>query len=562
MKKIRFLIFALFVITAMSGAWASEDTAAVSLNFPSVQIKEEAFMNNTAIGTVIISDGADVGAHAFLNCSNLTVLIAPGKDITIAPDAFEGCPLKAVYCDEGSGAYEFAVSCGIDAIPMDEILKPSRFEMRVLSNGSLAVSKYTGAETSVNIPDEVMGLAVTEIGECAFKDNGTIKSVSIPSSVKKIGRAAFSGCLSLTGVTLNEGLQTIASDAFAGCKALTTISLPESLRLMEGNPFVHCSYLKTISVSQNHSYFRLENGMLIDTQRNKVVSFPCALAIAEIEIPDGIEAIGEKAFWRATHVTSVIMPESLKVIEKYAFYECCHLKSAAFAAGLLEIKAHAFSGCERLTGVEFPESIVNIGSQAFKNCRNVDGANVCEGTNVASDAFLLDEAVSGYVLNIIPLYQFDYQETATVYNYEKKSVATSGCGATCASMVIRYLTGNMDQTPHTLFVWACKNGYYAGSGLTVYAIDELCERNGVETSWTKDSDEAEEALKNGYPVIASMGEGTFTDGGHYILLRGIDENGKILVNDPNSVELTNSSFDMSLIVSEINRGFCICKVAD
>lgn len=40
-------------------------------------------------------------------------------------------------------------------------------------------------------------------------------------------------------------------------------------------------------------------------------------------------------------------------------------------------------------------------------------------------------------------------------------------------------------------------------------------------------------LAAGHPVIASMRPGTFTRAGHFIVLRGITEDGRILVNDPN-----------------------------
>lgn len=43
----------------------------------------------------------------------------------------------------------------------------------------------------------------------------------------------------------------------------------------------------------------------------------------------------------------------------------------------------------------------------------------------------------------------------------------------------------------------------------------------------------QEALSQGKLVVASMGPGTFTRGGHFIVLTGITDDGKIKVNDPN-----------------------------
>jgi hypothetical protein len=41
------------------------------------------------------------------------------------------------------------------------------------------------------------------------------------------------------------------------------------------------------------------------------------------------------------------------------------------------------------------------------------------------------------------------------------------------------------------------------------------------------------AMENGHPVICLQRKGIFTSGGHFIVLTGVTEDGKILVNDPN-----------------------------
>ena len=60
-------------------------------------------------------------------------------------------------------------------------------------------------------------------------------------------------------------------------------------------------------------------------------------------------------------------------------------------------------------------------------------------------------------------------------------------------------------------------------------------------------------LSQGKPVIASVGPGTFTKGGHLIVLRGITSDGKILVNDPSDNDIKNHinmAFPLELIVRE------------
>ena len=47
-----------------------------------------------------------------------------------------------------------------------------------------------------------------------------------------------------------------------------------------------------------------------------------------------------------------------------------------------------------------------------------------------------------------------------------------------------------------------------------------------------------------------MGKGQFTRSGHFIVLRGITSEGKILVADPASKERTNQEWDVNTIVKE------------
>jgi hypothetical protein len=171
--------------------------------------------------------------------------------------------------------------------------------------------------------------------------------------------------------------------------------------------------------------------------------------------------------------------------------------------------------------------------------------------------------MSGTVMKIPKAYQFDYKKTVCTIGGERKSVSTSGCGATSMSMVIRYLTGDSSQTPYTLFKWAYKEGYYSGDGLGHGAVSAMGKLYGVTGSWVgKDGKKIVAALSSGHPVIAHMGPGIFTKGGHYIVLRGVTEDGKILVNDPNSKPRSGKAYPLSTILKQAKTSppFMICSL--
>lgn len=161
------------------------------------------------------------------------------------------------------------------------------------------------------------------------------------------------------------------------------------------------------------------------------------------------------------------------------------------------------------------------------------------------------------------LFQSDYPEIVLYYNGIPKSVATSGCGAASVSMVIAYLTGNTDQNPYTLFRAAVDDGRYHGNGLSHGTLQWLAGQYGVYGKWVEGSESAiVNALNAGNPVIAHMGEGAFTEKGHYIVLRGLTEDGKVLVNDPASRERSHMAFPISSILAQarVSDGFMVCTL--
>ena len=164
-------------------------------------------------------------------------------------------------------------------------------------------------------------------------------------------------------------------------------------------------------------------------------------------------------------------------------------------------------------------------------------------------------------MRIPQLYQYNYSRVICYYNGTPRSVRSSGCNVTCVSMVAAYLTGNLEQNPVELFQWAVRKGLYHGNGLGHGAMDRVAAQYGVQSRWIgRDKKTILETLQSGTPIIAHMGPGLFTSRGHYIVLRGVTEGGKILVNDPNSEERTNMAFPLDTILREAKTGtpFMIC----
>lgn len=145
----------------------------------------------------------------------------------------------------------------------------------------------------------------------------------------------------------------------------------------------------------------------------------------------------------------------------------------------------------------------------------------------------------------IPHYlQTDYANVP----YGSSNIAACGCGPTSFAMVASYLTGTTI-TPADAVAW-CGNSYYVWGAGTSWSYFEAAAKHfgcgSVRESY--DANEVLKALSEGHPVISSQHAGLFTRGGHFIVLRGVENGNKVLVNDPNDSEAKNyinRSFDMA-----------------
>lgn len=145
----------------------------------------------------------------------------------------------------------------------------------------------------------------------------------------------------------------------------------------------------------------------------------------------------------------------------------------------------------------------------------------------------------------IPHYlQTDYANVP----YGSSNIAACGCGPTSFAMIASYLTGTTI-TPADAVAW-CGNSYYVWGAGTSWSYFEAAAKHfgcgAVRESY--DANEVLKALSEGHPVISSQHAGLFTRGGHFIVLRGVENGNKVLVNDPNDSEAKNyinRSFDMA-----------------
>ncbi|MEA4913549.1 MAG: leucine-rich repeat protein [Christensenella sp.] len=149
-------------------------------------------------------------------------------------------------------------------------------------------------------------------------------------------------------------------------------------------------YPRRIEVEAGNPYYKVADGLLINTKTNEIVL--SEMSVVDVVIPEGIkgitreafserdiqtvqfstslETIGERAFSNCADLKSVILPASLMGIKADAFADCKSLQNVSLHSGLLILGDYAFCRCP-IQSIEIPETVEEIGAYAFFGCNQL-----------------------------------------------------------------------------------------------------------------------------------------------------------------------------------------------
>ena len=215
---------------------------------------------------------------------------------------------------------------------------PEKLKYELTENGEIKIIGYTDVttQTEITVPDEIDGAPVTEIADFGLFNADSLKKITIGKFVRSIGTWAF---------TNNKGLREFA-------------------------------------VHPENEHFTTKDGILFSKDMKTLIAYPPArniefdkfarsLNTTTYEIPDGVEVIRSKAFYKCVCVTEIRIPESVRIIEEKAFFKVEALESLSLPEKLEYIGKDAFAYCAEVKNVVIHSSVTEIGEYAFYNCTSL-----------------------------------------------------------------------------------------------------------------------------------------------------------------------------------------------
>lgn len=137
--------------------------------------------------------------------------------------------------------------------------------------------------------------------------------------------------------------------------------------------------------------------------------------------------------------------------------------------------------------------------------------------------------------------------------YGDSMIGLAGCGPLCMTQAYLYFTEDTGMNPKKMAEFAYDSGYYTSEGTSWSLWTEGAGKLGLSgRELSLDQNLMERALDAGELIVCSMGPGDFTTAGHFILIRGYDENG-FYVNDPNRRSNSSRQWDFDALRCQIRN---------
>ena len=179
----------------------------------------------------------------------------------------------------------------------------------------------------------------------------------------------------IKNVVIEDGVTSIGDGAFYNCMLIKSISLPKSL-INIGEDFTFLvPFLKEVILDERNDFFAVEDGVLFNNDKTKIILYPPSKDVTEYTIPDTVKAIGSYAFAAGMKLEKIKVPDSVKEIGFGAFAYSRALKEVNLP-DYVEGLDGAFFHCVRLKKLTFPDNITYIDEETLSFSVSLEELNL------------------------------------------------------------------------------------------------------------------------------------------------------------------------------------------
>lgn len=325
---------------------------------------------------------------------------------TVSQEAFRGCGVADDGTDPATltlnnvnaiGALAF-YGCGFKAVQIPRQLT------------SVATGKINGVEygpfAGGKLETVSFGTLINTIPDNLCMNTTSLQKIelqSVKASLRTIGKNAFKGCTSVEEVTIPQGILTVSNSAFEGCSGLTDVTI--AAKTINAKAFAECTNLKAVKMEEGVTTIQ---GMAFANTQISAVTIPSTLTTAGTtkegtiekgpfagtmiatvhgQTEDSTEAqegatilpetkkIPDNLFLGCTSIIDVQIPETVTEIGQKAFKDASSVENVTFAVntetgkvkGVEKIGISAFDGCSSLQELVLPETVTEVLQGAFAN---------------------------------------------------------------------------------------------------------------------------------------------------------------------------------------------------
>jgi len=229
----------------------------------------------------------------------------------------------------------------------------------------------TGLRGSLILPE-----GLKHIGGETFREQKLLTGdLYIPSTVEYIGGGAFYECNFTNELVLPEHMVHLGAQAFWSCKYMTgTVRIPDGLDEVNrawpdqiGGPAVIPQGVKRVNgVGRGITSLHMPEGV---EEIGEEAFFECKKLTGPIKFPSTVRKIGKRAFfseWDCVPITHVELPEGLEIVEEFTFQNCAFLQDTiVIPSTVKQIGYNAFGGCHMISAVILPAGLEGIQENAF-----------------------------------------------------------------------------------------------------------------------------------------------------------------------------------------------------